>query len=33
MKILYLCADRGISLEKHNGATAHLRSLVRAFSL
>jgi len=31
MKILYLCADRGISLEKHNGATAHLRSLVRAF--
>ncbi|HUF51135.1 MAG TPA: glycosyltransferase family 4 protein [Longimicrobiales bacterium] len=32
MKILYLCADRGISLEKHNGATAHFRSLVRAFT-
>jgi glycosyltransferase involved in cell wall biosynthesis len=31
MRILYLCADRGISLEKHNGATAHFRSLVRAF--
>jgi len=31
MKILYLCADRGITLEKHNGATAHFRSLVRAF--
>jgi glycosyltransferase involved in cell wall biosynthesis len=31
VKILYLCADRGISLEKHNGATAHFRSLVRAF--
>ena len=31
MKILYLCADRGISLEKHNGATAHFRSLVRAY--
>jgi glycosyltransferase involved in cell wall biosynthesis len=32
VKILYLCADRGISLEKFNGATAHFRSLVRAFS-
>jgi glycosyltransferase involved in cell wall biosynthesis len=32
MKILYLCADRGITLEKHNGATAHFRSLVRAFT-
>lgn len=31
MKIIYLCADRGISLEKFNGATAHFRSLVRAF--
>ncbi len=31
MRILYLCADRGISLEKHNGATAHFRSLVHAF--
>ena len=31
MKILYLCADRGIKLEKHNGATAHFRSLTRAF--
>lgn len=31
MRVLYLCADRGISLEKHNGATAHFRSLVRAF--
>jgi glycosyltransferase involved in cell wall biosynthesis len=32
MRILYLCADRGISLEKHNGATAHFRNLVRAFT-
>ncbi len=31
MRILYLCADRGITLERHNGATAHFRSLVRAF--
>jgi glycosyltransferase involved in cell wall biosynthesis len=31
MKILYLCADRGIRLDKHNGATAHFRSLTRAF--
>lgn len=31
MKILYLCADRGIKLDKHNGATAHFRSLTRAF--
>ena len=31
MRILYLCADRGIRLDKHNGATAHFRSLVRAF--
>ena len=31
MRILYLCADRGISLQKHDGATAHFRSLVRAF--
>jgi glycosyltransferase involved in cell wall biosynthesis len=31
VRILYLCADRGISLDKHNGATAHFRSLVRAF--
>lgn len=32
MRILYTCADRGITLEKHNGATAHFRSLVAAFS-
>jgi glycosyltransferase involved in cell wall biosynthesis len=32
MRVLYLCADRGISLEKHNGATAHFRSLVRALT-
>jgi glycosyltransferase involved in cell wall biosynthesis len=32
VRILYLCADRGISPNKHNGATAHFRSLVRAFS-
>lgn len=32
MKICYLSADRGISLRKHNGATAHFRSLVRAFA-
>ena len=32
MRICYLCADRGISLAKHNGASAHFRSLVRAFS-
>jgi glycosyltransferase involved in cell wall biosynthesis len=32
LRILYLCADRGISLDKHNGATAHFRSLVRAFT-
>jgi len=31
VKILYLCADRGITLAKHNGATAHFRSLVHAF--
>jgi glycosyltransferase involved in cell wall biosynthesis len=31
VRILYVCADRGIRLEKFNGATAHLRSLVRAF--
>ena len=31
MRILYLCADRGIRFDKHNGATAHFRSLVRAF--
>lgn len=33
MRILYLCADRGIKLEKHNGATAHFRSLTRAFQV
>ncbi|HSF33945.1 MAG TPA: glycosyltransferase family 4 protein [Candidatus Tectomicrobia bacterium] len=32
MKICYLCADRGIWLAKHNGASAHFRSLVRTFS-
>ncbi|HVS03971.1 MAG TPA: glycosyltransferase family 4 protein [Thermoanaerobaculia bacterium] len=31
-RILYLCGDRGIDLEKRNGATAHFRSLVRAFT-
>jgi glycosyltransferase involved in cell wall biosynthesis len=31
MKICYLCADLGISLARHNGASAHFRSLVRAF--
>lgn len=32
MRICYLCADRGISLGKHNGASAHFRSLVAAFA-
>ena len=32
MRICYLCADRGISLAKHNGASAHFRSLVRALT-
>lgn len=32
MRILYLCADRGITLSKHNGATAHFRSLVGSFA-
>ncbi len=32
MKICYLCADRGIRLSKHNGATAHFRSLVAALA-
>ncbi len=32
MKICFLSADRGISFEKHNGASAHVRSLVRTFS-
>jgi len=31
MRICFLSADRGISLEKHNGAAAHVRSLVRTF--
>jgi glycosyltransferase involved in cell wall biosynthesis len=31
MRICYLCADRGISLTKFNGAYAHFRSLVRTF--
>ncbi len=30
MKICLLCADRGISLAKHNGAAANIRNLVRA---
>lgn len=30
-RILYLCGDRGIELAKRNGATAHFRSLVKAF--
>lgn len=30
-RILYLCSDRGIVLEKRNGATAHFRSLIKAF--
>ncbi|MHC4938741.1 MAG: hypothetical protein ACYTHK_07215, partial [Planctomycetota bacterium] len=33
MRILYLCGDRGIRLEKKNGGAAHFRSLVRALSL
>ena len=32
MKILYLCADRGITPAKFNGATAHFRSLVTSFT-
>lgn len=32
MKICYLCADRGISLSKFNGASAHFRSLVGALT-
>ncbi len=31
MKICYLCADRGITLAKHKGASTHIRSIVRAF--
>lgn len=31
MKILYLCGDRGIHLNKPNGAASHLLSLTRAF--
>lgn len=30
MRVCYVSADRGIVLSKHNGATAHLRSLVAA---
>ncbi len=30
-RVLYLCGDRGIDLVKRNGATAHFRSLVKAF--
>lgn len=32
MRICYLCADRGIALDKRNGAATHVGSLVRAFS-
>ncbi|NIR43216.1 MAG: glycosyltransferase family 4 protein [Gemmatimonadetes bacterium] len=32
MRVCYLSADRGISLRKHNGASAHFRSIVRAFT-
>jgi glycosyltransferase involved in cell wall biosynthesis len=32
MKILYLCADRGIPLHGSKGAAAHVRGLVRAFA-
>jgi glycosyltransferase involved in cell wall biosynthesis len=32
MKICYLTADRGIRLQRHNGATAHFRSIVGAFT-
>lgn len=32
MKICYLCADRGISLAGHSGASVNLRNLVRTFS-
>lgn len=31
MRILYLCADRGIRVDKYNGEAGLLRSLVRAF--
>lgn len=31
MKICYLCADPGISLEKCNGSAAHVRNIVRSF--
>lgn len=31
MKILYVCADSGVSLSKHNGSAAHLRAVVAAF--
>ncbi|MCI0414586.1 glycosyltransferase family 4 protein [bacterium] len=32
MKICFLSADRGITFSKHNGATAHVRSLATTFA-
>ena len=32
MKILYLCADRGIPIRGHKGAAIHVRALTNAFS-
>ncbi|HUF68844.1 MAG TPA: glycosyltransferase family 4 protein [Longimicrobiales bacterium] len=32
MRICYLCADRGIPVDGHKGASAHVRGLVRAFA-
>jgi hypothetical protein len=31
MKIAYVCADLGIALGGHNGASAHIRSLLGAW--
>ncbi len=33
MKICYLCADLGISLSGHSGSSAHIRNLIRAWTL
>jgi glycosyltransferase involved in cell wall biosynthesis len=32
VRIVYLCADRGIPVGGHKGASAHVRGLVRAFA-
>ena len=32
MKILYLCADRGIPIRGHKGAAVHVRAIANAFS-